>query len=165
MAYSAFTTKYKEGLSNKLISQDTRLRYMGAISRPFLALWDTGATRTCISEEVAKELKLVPTGKEIINTPSGSSIQNSYLVDLLLPNGVVVQSVMVIDTKIGSQQIDLLIGMDIITLGDFAVSNFNNKTYFSFRTPSQEHIDYCQQGRLNMILGTPHGKGSKKKRK
>jgi hypothetical protein len=37
---------------------------------------------------------------------------------------------------------DILIGMDIITLGDFAVSNFEGVTKFSFRVPSLSHIDF-----------------------
>ena len=31
---------------------------------------------------------------------------------------------------------DIIIGMDIISKGDFAVSNLNGKTSFSFRIPS-----------------------------
>ena len=135
------------------------------MSRPLFALWDTGATRTCVSEEVAKELELIPTGKEIINTPSGSSNQNTYLIDLLLPNGVVIGEMMILDAKIGNQKIDMLIGMDVITLGDFSVSNNNGKTYFTFRIPSQKHIDFCSEGRLNNIIGKTHGKGNKKRKK
>ena len=45
-------------------------------------------------------------------------------------------------SKIGAQGIDVLIGMDIISKGDFAVSNYNGKTQFSFRLPSQEDVDY-----------------------
>lgn len=42
---------------------------------------------------------------------------------------------------------DFLIGMDIITLGDFAVTNVNGKTVFSFRYPSCEKIDYVNDAR------------------
>ena len=137
---------------------------MGSTSRSLIALWDTGATKTCVSEELAKELNLIPTGKQIINTPSGSSVQNTYLIDLLLPNGVTINKIMILDAKIGNQKIDMLIGMDVITLGDFAVSNYNGRTYFTFRIPSQKHVDYCNEGRLNDILGNPHGKGNKKRK-
>ena len=44
--------------------------------------------------------------------------------------------------NIGAAGIGVLIGMDIITSGDFSVSNYNGKTVFTFRTPSQERIDY-----------------------
>ena len=45
-------------------------------------------------------------------------------------------------SKIGAQGIDILIGMDIISKGDFAISNYNGKTQFSFRLPSQQDVDY-----------------------
>lgn len=46
------------------------------------------------------------------------------------------------DSEIGKQGIDVLIGMDIISNGDFAISNYEGRTQFSFRIPSQEHIEY-----------------------
>ena len=44
---------------------------------------------------------------------------------------------------------DMLIGMDIITMGDFAITNFNGKTTFSFVTPAKRTIDYVEE--LNQI--------------
>jgi uncharacterized protein YecA (UPF0149 family) len=35
--------------------------------------------------------------------------------------------------------------MDIITLGDFAVTNFNGNTCMSFRVPSLHQIDYVEE--------------------
>ena len=37
---------------------------------------------------------------------------------------------------------DLIIGMDIITLGDFVISNKDNQTWFAFRYPSSDHIEF-----------------------
>jgi len=37
---------------------------------------------------------------------------------------------------------DILIGMDIINKGDFAISNRNGKTMFSFRYPSMTDFDF-----------------------
>jgi len=34
--------------------------------------------------------------------------------------------------------------MDVITMGDFCVSNFNGVTTFSFRVPSEGKTDYVQ---------------------
>ena len=51
-----------------------------------------------------------------------------YLLDLVLPNEVHVPDVAVVDTEIGNQGVDVLIGMDIISLGDFAVSNYDSTT-------------------------------------
>ena len=41
---------------------------------------------------------------------------------------------------------DVLIGMDVINNGDFAVSNHGGVTKFSFRLPSQGHIDFVLDG-------------------
>ena len=40
---------------------------------------------------------------------------------------------------------EILIGMDIIGTGDFAVSNYDNKTTFSFRWPSISKIDFVKE--------------------
>ena len=39
---------------------------------------------------------------------------------------------------------DVLVGMDIINRGDFAVSNKNGATTFSFRIPSIEEFDFVK---------------------
>jgi len=39
---------------------------------------------------------------------------------------------------------DVLIGMDVITQGDFAITNKDGMTTFSFRTPSLITIDFGQ---------------------
>lgn len=38
-----------------------------------------------------------------------------------------------------------IIGMDLIGLGDFAITNRSGKTWMSFRVPSIEAIDYVQE--------------------
>ena len=40
---------------------------------------------------------------------------------------------------------DVLIGMDIISQGDFAVTNHGGITKFSFRMPSVTHIDFVEE--------------------
>ena len=40
---------------------------------------------------------------------------------------------------------EVLIGMDIISLGDFAVTNLNNKTWFTFRMPSVARLDFVKE--------------------
>lgn len=38
----------------------------------------------------------------------------------------------------------MLIGMDIITTGDFSITNYNEHTTMSFRTPSIQTIDFVR---------------------
>ena len=98
--------------------------------------------KTCISADLAQQLSLVATGKKDIRTPSGTKTVNTYLINIILPNKVKVPDVEVCDSAIGAQGLGMLIGMDIISKGDFAVSHFDGNTVFTFRVPSQETIDF-----------------------
>ncbi|MCM1142788.1 MAG: hypothetical protein NC453_29830 [Muribaculum sp.] len=104
--------------------------------------WDTGASGTCISKKVVSDFNLVPVGKVNAHTQSGIGIMNQYMINLVLNNEVVFGNWLVMDSEIGKQGIDVLIGMDIISNGDFAISNYEGRTQFSFRLPSQEHVEY-----------------------
>lgn len=139
MIMSVFTEKYKT-IQRKLINVAV-IEYDGNFI-PVTAQWDTGATGTCISKGIVSRLNLQPTGMINVQTPSGIGTMNKYMVNLTLNNEVTILNLPVMDSKIGNQGIDVLIGMDIISMGDFAVSNFDGKTQFSFRIPSQEHVEY-----------------------
>lgn len=139
MIISVFTEKYNS-IQRKLINSAV-VEYNDK-HIPVIAQWDTGATGTCISKELVKELELTPTGMINVHTPSGIGTMNKYMVNLILNNEVRIMNVIVMDSEIGNQGIDVLIGMDIISNGDFAISNFEGRTQFSFRLPSQEHVEY-----------------------
>ncbi len=158
----AFTTK-APGIANRLLNEVTISH--NSTNQKVVALWDTGATGTCISTDVVQQLGLTPTGMKNIQTPSGSSQVNTYLVDVLLPNNVKIADVEVCDSEIGKQHIGMLVGMDIINLGDFTVSNHSGKTVFSFRIPSTQTTDYVAQIKVQNIIGPKHGTGKRKKSK
>lgn len=63
-----------------------------------------------------------------------------HYVNLQLPNNVVVVGRPVAQLPLTNY--DVIVGMDIISLGDFAVSNFNGNTTFTFRIPSVEEFDF-----------------------
>ena len=107
-------------------------------------LWDTGASQSSINQKIVDDLNLIPVGKANISTANGEVTANTYLVDIGLPNNVMVGNVVASCVDLG-EDIDVLIGMDIIKHGDFAITNKNKKTTFSFRTPSIEEIDYVKE--------------------
>lgn len=158
---SSFIISYDQ--ISRTLKSDVTVQYDNK-SETVVALWDTGATITCISEELASKLSLIPTGKIDMSGSTGSSVQNTYLVDIILPNNVKIDGLQVCDSSIGKQKLDMLIGMDIITKGDFAVSNYANKTAFSFRTPSENKINYVLDTRISNLIGNLHGKGKRKKK-
>lgn len=159
--YHAFTSKY-EGLSNKLINE-VILEQKGS-SKLCLAQWDTGASGSCVSEDVINDLGLIPIGMQTMQTPSGSKDVHTYLVDIILPNKVKVEGVVVCGSDIGNQGIQMLIGMDVINQGDFSVSNYDGKTVFSFRTPSKRTTDFVKEINIDNKIGPRHGKGKRKKK-
>ena len=63
-----------------------------------------------------------------------------YLVNIGLPNRVLVQDVRV--SRLGFTGGDVLIGMDIINTGDFAITHPNGETKFTFQFPPQADIDF-----------------------
>ena len=110
--------------------------------RMWTAVWDTGATGSCISNRIVRDLNLLPIGKTTIGTANGVIDVNRYLIDIGLPNGVTIKNNLVVCSDFGDD--DVIIGMDIITKGDFSITNVNNKTTFSFRIPSIKKIDYTE---------------------
>lgn len=108
-----------------------------------IAVWDTGAMKTTVSKEVAAELGLEVVSYRNVSTPNGNSQAACYYVDIVLPNKVVVSKVLVLEGTLCG--FDVLVGMDIIGLGDFAVTNFNQQTAFTFRIPSLMKFDFCKK--------------------
>ena len=64
------------------------------------------------------------------------------------------------------QGVDVLIGMDIISLGDFAVSNYDSKLVFTFRVPSIKTTNYVAEVQAENTRARiqSHGKGTTRKR-
>ncbi len=116
----------------------------GLVIKTFKGIWDTGATGTVITKKVVEALELKPTGQAEIHTADGKSIKNTYLVNIHLPMNLGIQNVKVTEGVLHSDT-DLLIGMDIITLGDFSITHSNGQTVMSFGIPSCESVDYVQK--------------------
>lgn len=109
--------------------------------KEYIAIWDTGATSSVITNRVARELNLKPFTFIPVNHAGGTSLDvPAYKINVRLPNGVGISEINVSEGKITGA--DVLIGMDIITKGDFAISHVNGKTKFTFRIPSVEAIDF-----------------------
>src|SRR4051812_48621986 len=78
----------------------------------FSAIWDTGATGSVITQHVVDALGLKATGMTQTHHAGGQSLQETYLVNIRLLNGVGFSSVTV--TKAPITGTHMLIGMDII---------------------------------------------------
>lgn len=94
-------------------------------------LWDTGATQTVISRDIVKKLNLQAFSKTVISGVNGFSETTSHVVDVWLSENFVIRRVNVFKGQLVSG-IDVLIGMDIISRGNFSLTNINGRTIFSF---------------------------------
>lgn len=149
MDSKSFTVEYN-GISQVLISECvirpafSPAKYPDPKAYPqgetFNAIWDTGATNSVISKRVASKLGLIPFNMTTVNHAGGKSVVPVYKVNIELPNQVGFVGINVSEGVLAGA--DVLIGMDIITKGDFAVSNVNGHTTFTYRVPSIEKIDF-----------------------
>ena len=105
----------------------------------FKAVWDTGATNSAISPHVVDKLNLQPIGKREVCHAAGMSTVYAYFVNVILPNNVIFISLEVTEMLI---DVDVLIGMDIISTVDFAITASHGKTKFTFQTPHTHDIDF-----------------------
>lgn len=101
------------------------------------ALWDTGAMLSAITPEIAKHLNLIPFNRVKVNGINNISMADLVKVSMRLPNLVEVKNTNVTVCNL-VKDVDLLIGMDIIQLGDFSISNGKGKNLFTFVMPSLE---------------------------
>ena len=114
------------------------------------ALWDTGATLTAIKPKLRDQLQLsmVRTGSTAKIAGLGGLFDADYTVlTLRLRENFEINwcPVYVLDYSV---DVDIIIGMDIIGMGDFAVCNTNNKTSFSFILPSLPNkIDFTEKAK------------------
>ena len=112
--------------------------------RQYNALWDTGATNSMVSKRVVEDLGLEAEGfTNVLHVGGVSENIPRYFVNLVLLTEVHFPRVSVAEGILLGN--DVLIGMDIINRGDFAVSNRNGATSFSFRIPSVEDFDFAAE--------------------
>jgi predicted aspartyl protease len=137
------------------------------ITDEITGIWDTGASGSVITKDVVDKLGIQPIGMTFVNTASEEKVQTPvYLVDFVLPNGVVIQGLRVTLGKLSNAQV--LIGMDIINFGDLTVTNYQQKTIMTFRVPSSGEVDYVKelqassQATVTDATGTPLSRQQRK---
>ncbi len=108
------------------------------------ALWDTGCTNTHIAQRVVDALGLEQFGVGRSVSVDHYSVDKSYRADVIFPTRQGFSD-MVIYSGI-MPEIDVLIGLDIIRVCDFSISNnVDGECTCSIRIPSQGVIDYTKE--------------------
>jgi len=95
-------------------------------------LWDTGASWSAISVDAAKRLNLLHVDTRPVLGFGGTVLSDQYYLSVTLPNGVTLPVVKASEWG-GSNDFDLLIGMDIISRGNFSIVNDWGRTVFTFK--------------------------------
>ena len=149
----AFTRKFPHP-NNKVISTKCHILPISTSStanikgNEFEAIWDTGASASCIHNRVVQKLKLSPVSYTVMSTANGVCESPVFYVNILLPNNVMANNVRVVGVE--KMNPDCLIGMDIISQGDFVLFSHGNETQFSFIIPPQpQKIDFLRLSTLN----------------
>lgn len=112
--------------------------------RNFRAIFDTGATNCVITQKIVDAWGLKPISMTEVHTANGKHTCEVYLVNIRLPNAVGFPNWRVTKQELTAPT-DVLIGMDIIGVGDFAVTHKDGRTVFSFRCPSVACIDFVAE--------------------
>lgn len=115
-------------LSTSRIGDDFRLHV-------FTALIDTGAQSTCITSSAAEKVGLIPVGKVPIRGVSGLQYHNNYIFKVGFALGtfdrnsrtgdanvhIFVKPIEGAELNFSSSKFDVLLGMDIISMGSLKV--------------------------------------------
>ena len=119
--------------------------------RNYKAIWDTGASHCAITQKVVDDLNL--TIKRPVQTSTANGLRDTYayLVNICLPNNVMIPvRWATLSTLNGA---DILIGMDIISMGDFSVLRINEDVKFTFQLPPTHTIETDAERTDNSVTG------------
>jgi predicted aspartyl protease len=99
---------------------------------PVKGMIDTGATGSVIQPEVAKQPGLQPIGVVNISTPSSANVPCAqYVVRPMFPNNVMVEAI-AIEAPLRGQQIQCLVGRDVLAHGVLVYTGYINQFTLSF---------------------------------
>ena len=99
------------------------------------ALWDTGSTESLISEKIVKMIDPILKSKAKYVTRDVVIECETYAVSLSLSDEITFRDVLMKKADLSDKNVDIIIGMDIISRGDFEIRNYNNLVEFAFRIP------------------------------
>ena len=99
------------------------------------AMWDTGSNATILSTKLVSELRPDQFGQGGMTGIGGQSEGDTYLMHVSLPTGDIITYQEVYEANLGDY--DAIIGMDIITRGNFHLDCDHGETLFSFELPNE----------------------------
>ena len=143
MNESLITTQKYQDFDGRIITKEVLL--INDESFEVMAQWDTGAIYSSISRELVNKLGIILEGKYKVDSTNHSQILDSCNILMLINDTIAFPVKAMVVDNIHNTGIDLLIGMDIISQGDFVISTYEGTTCFSFRVPSKGLIDFSNE--------------------
>jgi len=116
-----------------IFMQKTNISPLTAKTIKLLAMIDTGASGTVISQGIVNILGINPVGTTLVNTPSSTDVNcNQFDVQIIFPNNVIIPSIVIIEAPLQGQHIQCLIGRDILKDGVLIYNGCDNSFTLSF---------------------------------
>jgi predicted aspartyl protease len=139
----ALTYNHK-GIANCIITPVEVKNISNDVSIQSKGIWDTGATHSVITKSTAETLGLIPISMATVQGVHGRKEVNVYFVNITLNNKKITINAQVTecDELAEDKSVCMLLGMNVISMGDFSITNFEGNTTMSFRVPSLQRIDY-----------------------
>ena len=97
------------------------------------ALWDTGSSQSCISRRMAEKMGLKEVDTRINIIPNGNIEAKVYRLDVVIADELIFNDLKVVEYPLERHDVDFLIGMDIISQGEFTIRNSGGKTQLLFK--------------------------------
>lgn len=123
-------------------------------SKQVIAMIDTGCTNTSIPHNVVEFLGLVPSGFQKMNAVNKSYVCNFYICNMIIEDQIQINDVIVVglpqlesadETETPTANEQMILGMDILSKCDFAITNKNEGTEFTIAYPSKRNLDFTKE--------------------
>ena len=95
-------------------------------------MWDTGASETHISRKVKDHFNLDDLDFDDVSSLGVTHVCSFHLAELRLPNGIAFPDLKVCCSDLDELNIDVLIGMDVISQGDLSLRRCADGIQFTF---------------------------------
>jgi hypothetical protein len=137
-------TNYNKGIARNIVTDVEVTDLVTSRKISTKGIWDTGATGSVITESTARLLGLQALKRVMVQGVHGNKEVNVYYINITLNNKNITLNTQVTecDELSPDNSVGMLIGMNVITMGDFAISNYQGDTIMTFRVPSLQKIDF-----------------------
>ena len=143
---SALTYSFK-GIRSEIITDVNVKNALGNETVITKGLWDTGAQNSAITADTARKLGLKAISKTKVRGVHGVKEVNVYAIEIVLNNPDITLRCPATecDELSNDGTVGILLGMSVISKGDFFITNYEGNTTMTFRVPSLQRIDFVAE--------------------